>query len=466
MYRGEILAGQGFQQPNRVEVLSLHHLMWLGRGALSVSRVQTSQEKIVKHNNLWEIKSLGSLLKSQIRIINMLSFVFVAFITVSCSGGSSDHFIAIDATNTSSPKLTSTASQTKTPTVIVPPDDTLIPTPTNTVEATPSALPEPATGLSRITEENAAQIEPFLTLTGHDAPVIVVEYSPDGSLIASGSEDATVRIWNSSDGSLVHKLIGHKEIVNDLSFSPDGTILASASNDGSVRFWDVGGGNLIRTIDPLIDRVYNVEFSPDGNLIAIGGHKCFIELRHVNSGIFRRSLPQPKCVERYQGMVSSWGIDFTSDGEEIITGDGRPCCGGSIQRWEVGEYIPPTLLEGYQLRTRDIDISPDDSTLTVAFIGSPVFWLMDAENGSLLETFTGHTYRVNSVVFSPDGNLVASGSRDKTIGLWSLDGTLISNLETHTGAINSIAFSPNGNALASASDDKTIILWGVILDAN
>ena len=440
--------------------------MWLGGGALSVSRAQTSQEKIVTNNSLWEIKSLGSLLKAQIRIIKILNFVFVAFITVSCSESPSDNFDAIDATMTPSLKLTSPAPQTKTSTVIVPPDETLIPTSTKIYEATPSALPESATGLSQITEENAAQIDPFLTLSGHDAPVIVVEYSPDGSLIASGSEDASVRIWGSSDGSLVRELIGHKEIVNDLSFSPDGTILASASNDGSVRFWDVGGGNLIRTIDPLIDRVYKVEFSPDGNLIAIGGNNCFIELRQVDSGIFRRSLPQPKCVERYQGMVWSWGIDFTSDGEEIITGDGRTYCGGSIQRWEVGEYVPPTLLEGYQLRTRDLDISPDDSTLTVAFIGSPVFWLMDAENGSLLETFRGHTYRVNSVVFSPDGEMIASGSRDKTIGLWELDGTLIHKLETHADAINSIAFSPNGSALASASDDKTIIVWGVILDAN
>ena len=113
------------------------------------------------------------------------------------------------------------------------------------------------------------------------------------------------------------------------------------------------------------------------------------------------------------------------------------------------------------MRVRYLDISPDDTTLTVAFIGSSVFWLMDAENGSLLETFTGHTYRVISVVFSPDGEMIASGSRDKTIGLWNLDGTLIHKLETHTDAINSIAFSPNGNTLASASDDKTIILWGV-----
>jgi WD40 repeat protein len=390
----------------------------------------------------------------------------MAIITVACGEDSSNNIVVSDSTITPSPKLTSPAAQTKTSTEIIPPDSTLTPTPTYTYEATPSALPEPATDLSRITEENTTKIEPFLTLMGHDAPVIVVEYSPDGNLIASGSEDATVRIWDSSDGSLVHELIGHTEIVNDLSFSPDGTILASASNDGSVRFWDVDGGNFIRTIDSLlIDRVLNVEFSPDGNLIAVGGHECFIELRHVNSGIFRRSFPQPKCV-RSQGMVASWGIDFTSDGEEIITGEARLLRGGSIQRWQVEKYVPPILLEGYKLKVHDLDISPDDSTLTIALMGSPVFWLMDVENGSLLRTFTGHLHYVNSVVFSPDGTLIASGSRDKTIGIWNLDGTLIYNLEAHTDAINSIAFSPNGSAIASASDDKTIILWGVIIEAN
>jgi WD40 repeat protein len=421
----------------------------------------------VTNNNFSVVNSPSSLLKARIRIIYGLSFIFMAIVMVSCSEDSSNNIVASDSTITPSPKLTSLAAQTKTSTEITPPDNRLTPTPTNTYEATPSALPEPTTELSRITEENTTLIEPFLTLTGHDAPVIVVKYSPDGSLIASGSEDATVRIWYSSNGSLVHELIGHTEIVNDLSFSPDGTILASASNDGSVRFWDVDSGNFIRTIDSsLIDRVLNVEFSPDGNLIAIGGNKCFIELRHVNSGILRRSLPQPKCVLRGQEVVSSWGIDFTSDGEEIITGEGRSCCGGSIQRREVEMYVPPILLEGYKLKVRDLDISPDDSTLTIALMGSPVFWLMDAENGNLLRTFSGHIYRVNSVVFSPDGTLIASGSKDKTIGIWNLDGTLFCNLEAHTDAINSIAFSPNGNVIASASDDKTIILWGVIIEAN
>jgi len=335
-----------------------------------------------------------------------------------------------------------------------------IPVPSSTVP--PSDESASGLDLQLITSANIDQLVPIHNLDGHQAPVLSVTYSLNGSLIASGSEDKTIRLWDANDGSLVYELTGHTDFVNDLSFSPDGVILASGSSDGTVRFWNIEDGRLIRTIDSiLLERVLNVEFSPAGNLIAVGGHRCFIELRHVSSGIFFRTISQPECVERHNGPVAYWGIDFTADGQEIVTGEGRACCGGSVQRRDVERYTPPTLLEGYQLRVRDLDISPDDSTLTIALLGSPVFWLMDAADGNLLQTFEGHTFRVNSVVFSPDGDLIASGSRDGLIGLWTSDGTLLTHLEGHADAVNSVAFSPNGDSLASGADDGMVIVWGV-----
>lgn len=387
----------------------------------------------------------------------------MAILIVSCSPEPSENIVVSDPTISPLPESTSIAAPTKTST---PNPISLAPTPTSTDEVTPHDVASPTQEQPKITVDNTTLVEPLRTLTGHLGPVTVVKYSPDGSLLASGSEDFTVRVWDAHDGSLLHELIGHTDMVTDLSFSPDGKTLASSSTDGSVRFWDVEEGSFLRTLEfSLIFRVQNIEFSPTGDLIALGGTDCFIEIRRVNTGILRRALPQPECAGSPQGLVLYWGIDFTSSGDEIITGDGRWCCGGSIQRWDVERYVAPTLLEGYKLKVRDLEISPDDSTLVMALMGSPVFWLVDTENGDLLNTFTGHAFRVNSVVYSPDGKLIASGSKDQTIGLWDLNGTLLSTLEAHSDGINSIAFSPGGSTIASASDDKTVILWGMDIEA-
>jgi WD40 repeat protein len=74
--------------------------------------------------------------------------------------------------------------------------------------------------------------------------------------------------------------------------------------------------------------------------------------------------------------------------------------------------------------------------------------------------FTGHTFFVNSVAFSPDGQTIVSGSSDRTVRLWKLDGTPVGNPFTgHTNSVDSVAFSPDGQTIVSGSDDNTMRLW-------
>jgi len=97
-----------------------------------------------------------------------------------------------------------------------------------------------------------------------------VAFSPDGSLLALGNRDSTIKLWRVSDGKLVRTLEGHTGWVLSVSFSPDGRLLASGSFDGTIKLWRVSGGTLLQTYDQETWRVLSIQFSPDGRLFGYG----------------------------------------------------------------------------------------------------------------------------------------------------------------------------------------------------
>jgi WD40 repeat protein len=363
---------------------------------------------------------------------------------------------------------------TPSPAMVLSPPPTPLPTlpasptavPSDTPALTPPPLPTSTLPTIPVREmihlETIDALSPMLMLTGHTDDVTDVAFSPDNTLLASSSADGTVRVWNVADGSLQYTLKGHTDHVLTVAFSPDDSILASGSNDRTVRIWLMSDGSLKKTISSsFFGRALDVAFSPDGLLFAMADQLCHVELRTVDSGILRRTIIQPKCVPSAGGTVGSWGLAFTSDGEHIITAEGRPCCGGSIYTTQIEGFTSPELLRG-NMMVRDIDLSPDETTLAVSFASSANFWTIDTETGHFLRDFEGHSYRVNSVDFSPGGELLASGSRDQNVRLWdAAEGTLLTSLKDHSGEVTSVAFSPDGSLIASASTDDTVILWGV-----
>ncbi|RYP19456.1 hypothetical protein DL767_009644 [Monosporascus sp. MG133] len=273
------------------------------------------------------------------------------------------------------------------------------------------------------------------TLAGHRDLVISVAFSPDGSRLASGSWDCTVKVWDAATGACLLMLEGHGDLVNSVTFSPDGRRLASGSDDCTVKVWDAATGACLSTLAGHGDLVISVAFSPDGSRLASGSNDCTVKVWDAATGA---------CLSTLEGHGDSVkSVAFSPDGSRLASGS-WDC---TIKVWDAvtGAYL--SMLEGHRDLVYSVAFSPDGSRLASGSDDCAVkVW--DATTGACLSTFEGHGDSVKSVAFSPDGSRLASGSWDCTVKVWdAATGACLSTLEGHGGSVWSVAFSPDGNYL-------------------
>ncbi|MBW4506095.1 MAG: caspase family protein [Scytonematopsis contorta HA4267-MV1] len=259
-------------------------------------------------------------------------------------------------------------------------------------------------------QKTLAEIKERNRLEGHEGAVTYIDISPDRKIIASASDDKTVKLWQ-RDGKLIHTLTGHKNDVKSVHFSPDGSTIATVSfYDGIIKIWKTSDGTEIRTIPVGATNVLSVAWSPQGNTIAVATNNKFIKILRISDGYLLSNL---KTNSPYLSSIA-----FSPDGKTLASGN-----------WDKGDIIQ----------------------------------LWNISNGRLIDTLRGHTQKISTIAFSLDGTILASGGEDKTIKLWKLsDNTLIKSIPAHNGEVLSVNFSPDGKTLVSGSLDSTIKLWNAV----
>ena len=291
------------------------------------------------------------------------------------------------------------------------------------------------------------------TLTGHRGWVRAVSFAPDGLTIASSGSDGTVKLWNPADGTLLQTFTGHRGWATNVTFSPDGLAIASSGSDRTVKLWNPADGTEIATLTGHTNAVRSVSFSDDGKTLASAGEDGLVKLWDV------QNLTLLKTLQAHSKEV--WSVKFSPPGSNSPT-LATASEDGTVKLWNLSRLgdIEPQTLKGHSGRVASLSFSPDGRTLATAGTDRTVrLWNLAGIEPKILESHRGEVF---SASFSPDGKTVASGSNDRTVKLWNAqNGSEIKTFLGHRGAVTSVSFAPDGKILASASGDRTIKLWNL-----
>jgi WD40 repeat protein len=343
---------------------------------------------------------------------------------------------ASSSQSTSHPPGKSATPLTSTPTTILPPRE-------------------------RINPGNASRVVQLARLDPGDVEVKSIAWSPDAGLFAAGAYN-DIQFWNPKTGKAVAILRGHRGLIWSIAWAPNGHLLASASDDGTLRIWDAGKYTVLNILRAHSDMVLSVGWSPDGSRLITGNIDGTLELwdtsNRKNLAVWKGHAPENS------GKSGIWALAvfaaaWSPDGRRIASTRED----NIVQLWEAKTGKVLNVLLTNQGSANIVAWSPDGRLLAVTNdIGSVQLW--DAQTGKNVALLQGHPEAgwANAVTWSPDGSMLASTREEGTVQLWDAKlGKELAALQGHKTEVWGAAWSPDGFRIVSGSKDATIRLWGV-----
>ncbi|KAK9475381.1 WD repeat-containing protein 5-like protein, partial [Dipodascopsis tothii] len=290
---------------------------------------------------------------------------------------------------------------------------------------------------------------------GHDK-ITAVKVSPDGTMVATADAAGAVKLWRLAEPVAYDATLeGHVQGVNDIAWSPCSGYVASGSDDKTVRIWQTATLGQARVLRGHTNHVTAVAYAPKGNLLASGSFDESVKVWDVKRGTCLRTLPA------HSDPVSS--VVFSADGSMVVSAS----YDGLMRLWDTatGQCLK-TLIEDNNAPVTSVRLSPNGQYLLSATLDSCVR-LWDAVGGRCIKTLLGHTnvkYATPAefVLWPGRAVLVAIGSEDGRVVVWDLGSkNVVAETPPAPDVVFAVAPHPTRPQLLAGGGDGRVRLWAL-----